>query len=68
MIDRERSVDVEKMTVEEASVLQKQISAKLIQILENASNEANKFLNIYNMKVKIGYSLEKAQKTKKAKK
>lgn len=67
MIDRERKVDVEKFDIAQSDALQKQLSAKLLQILENAAKEANKILNIYNMQVKIGYSLEKAEKRKKRK-
>ena len=66
MIDRERKIDVEKMDISQADVLQKQLSAKLTQILENAAKEANKILNIYGMEVKIGFTVKKAKKAKKS--
>lgn len=65
MIDRERRIDVEKMDLDQADVLQKQLSNKLTQILENAAKEANQILNIYGMEVKVGFTLKKAKKAKK---
>ena len=51
MIDRERKIDVEKMDINQADVLQKQLSAKLTQILENAAKKLKKLkkviFNIY---------------------
>jgi hypothetical protein len=65
MIDRERKINVEKMDLDQADVLQKQLSGKLTQILENAAKEANQILNIYGMEVKVGFTLKKAKKAKK---
>ena len=66
MIDRERKVNVETFTIQQADELQAQLSKKLSQILENAGKEANKILNIYGMEVKIAYSLKKQKKAKKS--
>lgn len=68
MIERERSINVEKFDNDQLDLLQKQLSVKLTHILENASTEANRLLNIYGMEVQIAYKLKKAKKSKKAKK
>jgi hypothetical protein len=65
MIDRERKVNVENMNYEQADLLQKQITAKLNQIIENALKEANKMLNIYGMEAKMAFKVTKQKKAKK---
>jgi hypothetical protein len=52
-IDRERKVDVSKMSPDQADSLAIQIGEKIKQITEKAVAEANHFLNIYGMSCKM---------------
>lgn len=61
MIDRERKVDLNKMSEEQLSTLEKTMSDKLQKILTNAAKEANNFLNIYGIEIKIAYELQQKQ-------
>jgi hypothetical protein len=53
MINRQRKINVEKMSNEELEVLQAKISNKIISIVNNAVNEANKYLNVYGMEARM---------------
>ena len=61
MIDRERKVDLDKMSEEQIGMLEKKMSEKLQDILSRASKEANNFLNIYGIEIKIAYELQPKQ-------
>jgi hypothetical protein len=74
--ERVRKVDVEKMSVEQADLVQKELSAKMNDIIQKAITEANKYLNIYGMSAKMAFQINKtgeetqqaAPKTKKSRK
>jgi hypothetical protein len=53
MINRQRKINVEKMSNEELEALQAKISNKIISIVNNAVNEANKYLNVYGMEARM---------------
>lgn len=56
MINRERNL--EHLSNEQVNNLQNKLSAKLLEILEKASKEANELTNQYGIEVKIGYVME----------
>lgn len=75
MIDRERKVDVEKLTPEQAGALSVQIGEKIKEINDKTVAEINRYLNIYGMEAKsqiviakLGEFDEKPKKTSKARK
>lgn len=53
MINRERKVDVTKMSTEQVDVLAEQIGIKLRELSDKAVEEANEFLKIYGLTVKM---------------
>ena len=55
---RERKVDIEKMSMEEADRLSQMLGAKLRGMLDEAAEKANSLLRIYGMKCKIAYVIE----------
>ena len=61
MIERERKVDLEKMNESQLSTLEKEMAKKLESILVNAAKEANQFLNIYGIQIKIAYELQQKE-------
>lgn len=56
-MDRKRNLEV--LSQEQLTQLEEKLSQKLTEILKNAHEEANKLLNLYGMKVKIAYELDK---------
>ena len=65
MINRERKVDLSKITPEQEEQISKVLTAKLSEILETAGKQANAILNAYGMEVQIAYKLKKQPKSKK---
>lgn len=57
--NRERKLDVEKLTLEQADALSVQISEKVKEINDKAINEANRFLNVYGMEAKMVIVIDK---------
>jgi DNA invertase Pin-like site-specific DNA recombinase len=65
MIDRPRSIDLNKITPEQEERITKALSDKLSKILESAAKEANAILNTYGIEVQIAYKVKKKSKIKK---
>jgi len=61
MVNRERKVNVEVMSEEQAKLVEEQISAKLRTIIDGACGEANKLLNIYGLEAKMQFALNKKE-------
>lgn len=59
MIERERKVDVDKMSTDEINVLSIQIGNKMREICEEAASRANAILNIYGANCKIAIAFDK---------
>jgi hypothetical protein len=59
MINRQRKINVEKMSNEEIEALQAKIANKIISIVNNAVNEANKYLNVYGMEARMHLEIGK---------
>lgn len=57
MIDRKREVNVEKMDAEQVTNLSQQIGEKISKILNQAVADANQFLSIYGLTIKVGYEM-----------
>lgn len=56
-----RKVDVEKLTDEQAEKLMQKLSKELDVITSRAAEDANKLLNRYGLKVKIGIVIDKSK-------
>lgn len=56
--DRERKVDISKMSIPEVDNLSKQIGEKVSQICEEAAAKVNAILNIYGASAKIAIQFE----------
>lgn len=56
--ERKRSIDISKLTIEEAEGIANQVGTKTREILDEAADKINKVLNIYSMKAKIAIVLE----------
>lgn len=65
MIERKRNI--EHLNDEQVGLLQTKLNAKLLEILERASKEANDLMNPYGIEVKVGF-VAKEQKAKRTKK
>lgn len=60
MIDqskRERKVDIEKMSGEQADLIGKQIGEAMAKIMDEANRKCNEILNIYGMQTQIQYQI-----------
>jgi hypothetical protein len=56
--DRKRSIDINKLTIEQVDELGAQIGAKATEICEEAAVKLNRILNIYGMNAKIAIAFE----------
>jgi hypothetical protein len=54
---RKRKIDVNKMSVEEAKRLEKQLSDEITKIMDEANTKCNKLLNIYGLQTHIEWGL-----------
>jgi hypothetical protein len=70
--DRERKIDVEKLSIDQADALSAQIGVAIGKIMDEANLKCNQLLNIYGLQTQISYNIlkigEKSQKTRKSKK
>jgi len=55
--DRIRRVNVDKLKNKQIDMLSEQIGGKLGKILQSASNDANKLLNVYGLEIKVDYNI-----------
>ena len=57
MIDRKKKVDLEKMTIETLDETSKQLGNKVNLILMEALEKSNAILNIYGLKLEMGWEI-----------
>ena len=62
--ERERKVDVSKLTPEQLSALEAQIGGKMREICDKACEEANRILAVYGMKAKMQFLVHDQELTK----
>lgn len=55
--ERVRKIDVNKMTIEQADALSKQIGAEIARLMDECNTKCNEMLNIYGMKTQIHYQI-----------
>ncbi len=60
--ERERKVDIKKLSVEQADKLSMQIGKEISKIMDEANIKCNKLLGIYGLQTKIGYEIVKISK------
>jgi hypothetical protein len=65
--NRERKVDIDALPIESIEQISAKLGEKLGAILQRAAEEANKFLNIYGLTVKVSYQVESLSKEPKLK-
>jgi hypothetical protein len=53
MIQRERKIDISKMTQAEVAVLEQQLGGRIREICDKACEDANRLLNVYGMAAKM---------------
>lgn len=53
LAERKRSIDISKLSVEQADLLSQQLGQMTRVICDEAVEKANKFLNIYGMKAQM---------------
>jgi hypothetical protein len=58
MIDRKRSIDIEKIDSKDIDLLSQQLGEKVRIIVDDAVEKANKLLNIYGLQAKMQIALE----------
>lgn len=58
MVERERKVDLSKMTIEEADNISIQIGERVRQICDEAAEKTNSILKIYGMSCKIAIAFD----------
>lgn len=54
---RKRQVDVNKLSIDEAKRLEKQLSDEITKIMDEANVKCNKLLNIYGMQTYIEWGV-----------
>lgn len=59
MINRERKINVDKMSNEELEALQAKLTDKISTIVNDAVSEANKYLKIYGMEARMHLEIGK---------
>jgi len=57
-INRKRSVDVEKLSVEQVDRIKDQVVIKLRALIDDACEKANEIVNIYGLEAKMEFSLK----------
>lgn len=57
--DRERKVDIDKLTPEQADEISAQLGSKVREINDKAIGEVNQLLNIYGMEAKMSIVIGK---------
>ena len=60
--ERVRKVDVNEKTVEQVEKIQESINKKLIFIVDEAVEKANKMLNIYGLETKMSIVIQEKSK------
>lgn len=63
MINRERKVDLTKLSREEFNRLELQLGERVRQICDEACEKANKLLNIYGLKTKMQIVIDAGEAT-----
>ena len=58
-MDRERKVDVSKLSEEQFAQVQEGLSKKVKEVLEKANSDLNKYLNVYGLEALLGVQLVK---------
>lgn len=61
-IDRKREVDVEQLNDEQVEVLIKEISKKVVAMVDETVEKANKMLNIYGLEAKMYVAILEKEK------
>lgn len=56
---RKRSIDVEKLTPEQADKITAQLGQEIAKIMDDANEKCNKLLGIYGMETVISYAVAK---------
>lgn len=56
--NRERKVDIDALNPESIEQISAKLGQKLGEILQKAAEEANSFLKIYGLVVKVAYDVE----------
>lgn len=62
MIDRKRSVDIEKIDNKDIDLLSQQLGEKVRTIVDEAIDKVNQLLNIYGLQAKMQIALEPKEK------
>lgn len=55
---RKRSIDINKLSLEQADLLSQQIGEKVRKICDKSAEEINEILAIYGMKAKVAIAFE----------
>lgn len=67
--DRQRKIDINSLSPDQADALSAQIGKEIAKIMDEANNKCNALLNIYGLETQIGYKVTKiGEKTKKRRK
>ena len=54
---RKRKIDLNKLSVEQADKLAKQLGDEIAKTMDEANNKCNEMLKIYGLQTKIGYEI-----------
>lgn len=69
-IDKERKVNVEKMSNEQVDNLSERLGNKIADILNKAAEDCNRLMNVYGLEILVNYKMKpnKAKQPKKVNK
>lgn len=56
--ERIRRVDINKLQAEQAEKIANQIGVQAGEIINQAEKDCNKFLEVYGLEIKIGYTVK----------
>ena len=62
MLEKQRSIDIDKIDSDTLIELSSSISQKLKVIMDDAISESNKILNIYGLQVKVHVAFDAIEK------
>lgn len=61
IMSRKRSVDVERLDTEQVEQLTEQISKKILAMVDETVDKANKMLNVYGLEAKMQIAILKKE-------
>jgi len=63
MLEKQRVVNLDRMSIEEADRIGDKIGIRIRAFIDDACDKANKLLNIYGLRIKVSFLIEKIEES-----